>query len=933
MDSSNKLDNVYFGNDNAKEFPRAIDTILSKIRYHVLIRRVRILNFFEDFDKLRAGYVSEAIFKRCIDMILATTATCKLSSEEYNEIAKYYYDSERKMVNWRSFVDDVDSVFGTTKPYKPTPLPRKLFQHILHITDEEREQLEEVINIIKVYCNYHNSNVNLWCKDYDFHNSGYVSRFQFLRAFPQNLLSKDQLNLLIKSYTDPLVGHINYSKINNDVNIISSKQFIKQSFPVIPHNQMDKVPDGTEFVLKCVPKYIPARNETVLEIEDKIKKQIYVNRINLYSFFCDYDSLNHGIINPEQFYAGISLARINISDDEVKRVADAYTNAQGKIYYKLFCKNINTIFTVHNLEYYPTCDVKQPSYDYLVKTTNKLSPEKEERLKKVISFIKHEIDIRGLIIRPYFTDFDAFRCTSRTGKVMRSQFHRILSTMKIDLSQDDLYLLYEKYQDPETGLIKYMSFIDEVEFPKWNESEIRLTPRTPLPYDSYSANSISRCVIDKLKDKLKESSLNISNLFIAHDPNRSGEISRKQFIEVIEKLGITLTSAEANAITNRYSLYTDFGKCNWKLFIDDLEDHSVNISSLFSKDRTSHYLYNNDDLLEGMSQDAIDSCALKEFINRMYEVYKQDPKLFEQTFDELDGKREGVLDQNEMRHAFSSLGINLSNDDWTLLSKYYFREEEYLNNNLQKPLVFSYLVFLKDVKEVPTEIHEDFHKYRTNEKNRELYSMILRIINIYCKENGVNLKAIFQKKDPQDCGYIRKDLLHNIISSLNLNLSKYDTNIILEQNVERYNTGKFNYENFINEINSAFLDESINDKIVTDNKPRKYLSIYKPTFKNKEKCEKVIKEIASNTKCNILDIFKILKSNDIYSSGKITFEKFKEALIYICSFGKDNKNDIKNDVTNYLSVLMDNFNVNPVKDIDYYSFYFKLYNTMSSIKK
>jgi len=109
MDSSNKLDNVYFGNDNAKEFPRAIDTILSKIRYHVLIRRVRILNFFEDFDKLRAGYVSEAIFKRCIDMILATTATCKLSSEEYNEIAKYYYDSERKMVNWRSFVDDVDS--------------------------------------------------------------------------------------------------------------------------------------------------------------------------------------------------------------------------------------------------------------------------------------------------------------------------------------------------------------------------------------------------------------------------------------------------------------------------------------------------------------------------------------------------------------------------------------------------------------------------------------------------------------------------------------------------------------------------------------------------------------------------------------------------------------------------------------------------------
>jgi len=38
---------------------------------------------------------------------------------------------------------------------------------------------------------------------------------------------------------------------------------------------MDRVPDGTEFVLKCVPKHIPARNKSVLEIEDKIKKRIY----------------------------------------------------------------------------------------------------------------------------------------------------------------------------------------------------------------------------------------------------------------------------------------------------------------------------------------------------------------------------------------------------------------------------------------------------------------------------------------------------------------------------------------------------------------------------------------------------------------------------------------------------------------------------------
>jgi len=47
---------------------------------------------------------------------------------------------------------------------------------------------------------------------------------------------------------------------------------------------MDRVPDGTEYVLKCVPKQIPAGAESVLEIEDKIKKRIF-----LYIYIIDLD--------------------------------------------------------------------------------------------------------------------------------------------------------------------------------------------------------------------------------------------------------------------------------------------------------------------------------------------------------------------------------------------------------------------------------------------------------------------------------------------------------------------------------------------------------------------------------------------------------------------------------------------------------------------
>ena len=162
-------------------------------------------------------------------------------------------------------------------------------------------------------------------------------------------------------------------------------------------------------------------------------------------------------------------------------------------------------------------------------------------------------------------------------------------------------------------------------------------------------------------------------------------------------------------------------------------DQTVNISSLFSKDRANHYLYDNESLLECPTQESINSNALRELVHRMYDVYKNDPKLFKQVFEDMDSKGEGVLDQKQMCQAFALLGVKLTNDEWLLLAKYYFREVEYLNNKLQKPLVFSYQVFLKDVEKVPTKIHENYHIYRTNEKNRELYDMILKIIyiNVY----------------------------------------------------------------------------------------------------------------------------------------------------------------------------------------------------------
>lgn len=93
--------------DIVKHKPEDIEDVLARIRLICKQQRIRVGEFFRDFDKLRSGFITAAQFRIGLNM-----AKIVLSMQEFDELVNHFAaPKEGKHVKWRDFSDAVDEVF------------------------------------------------------------------------------------------------------------------------------------------------------------------------------------------------------------------------------------------------------------------------------------------------------------------------------------------------------------------------------------------------------------------------------------------------------------------------------------------------------------------------------------------------------------------------------------------------------------------------------------------------------------------------------------------------------------------------------------------------------------------------------------------------------------------------------------------------------
>ena len=88
----------------------SIDDLMARLKADVFRGRIRLREFFRDFDPLRAGVVTEAKFRTALD-----ESGLKLNDPEMTQLARHFADpADAKRVRYEALLSAIESVFTTS---------------------------------------------------------------------------------------------------------------------------------------------------------------------------------------------------------------------------------------------------------------------------------------------------------------------------------------------------------------------------------------------------------------------------------------------------------------------------------------------------------------------------------------------------------------------------------------------------------------------------------------------------------------------------------------------------------------------------------------------------------------------------------------------------------------------------------------------------
>ncbi|KAJ3133298.1 hypothetical protein HDU90_006246 [Geranomyces variabilis] len=634
--------------------PAKVQEVENKLRAHVYSHRIRVADLFADFDRLRSNFVPATQFRRCIGAILHKGVASPLTEAEVETLMAYYDVRNNKMIKWTSFVDSIDKVFGA-------------------------KRLE--------------SNPSLQAPD---PKDGFITINQFRRGIPANLLSMKEQDLLVEQYSSNY--SVNYFKLNTDVNRKVRRPANPESTNIIaqranPEYRTHFVPVGTEELIYPPKTQYKQFGPTGDEVEDKIKKRVYKERIRVIEFFRDYDRHNNGLVTEAQFRAGLRLASLELKEVEIKSLLGVYQERDGRVRYRDFSDSIEQVFTMKDLEKDPLLEVGPIPHQLLVQGVNSLPAEDESRCQQILDRLHGLVSERHLLFEPFFKDYDKYLGQCIIGRVTRSHFQRLLSSMKLDLSERDLHILFAKFEHEDApDQINYGAFIwavDPESYPAY-EWKKRETGQPNVPTDFFEAGPEAHLtpqpppkdapptlasLLHTLRTFTLKNRIRISEFFRDADKLRSYSIPRAEFIRGVHRMGVPGVSSEASDIlADAYADSAKVGCCKWKNFEEDIERV---FGETHLEGRPAYVpttlLEQPDPFLTESTLEYNEESKLADTLNMIRNFLRVRQTCVKPFFKDFDKLRTGYVTKAQFRQTLSYIRCPISEDEFTTLSKRYLK--------------------------------------------------------------------------------------------------------------------------------------------------------------------------------------------------------------------------------------------------------------------
>ncbi|RHY35731.1 hypothetical protein DYB37_005325 [Aphanomyces astaci] len=578
-----------------------VDAVEAPLRAIVARDRIRMKNFFTDYDRLRAGKCTDGQFQRAVKVcfgaltekdLLILVAAYSVPSEDPSHERKVDYVAFCKSVS--SLVQDRDDandeLHVDVAPLPTAPCTRDTRGDL---TDAEAASWTDLMTRLSHTVATRRILLKpLFC-DFDRGKTECVSCEQFARVwivhvlamFNMFLTSADEKQAILKRYASTRLNSLPPSHLSFD-----NKAFVNFKTFCLDLDEFQRR-DAAASTSSC-----PV-SSSASPLSGHVAKVHFAAGLNAAGFV-------------------LSNVDVEILANEFKYAVETERDVDGAalVAWTRFADEIDAVFTVKGLERDPTRDIRHSieaaeQTDAIVDTV--LAPDDEAAvvaaMQGMATFIQHQ----RLDIRPPFEDFDL----SNQGFVSASKFNRVLSIFNLlPANAATARLLTVKFSErgnaPHLGVsstcdVNYRAFLSALAnlapgrddatttvLPGAREFRLRQShtegdPLTTEAWRRHAKPAHAVAVESLLKDirlQTDTKRIRLKQFFTESDRLRSGDISVAKFHTAISRSGLHVDANDILTLNSAFQSTTKPDLINYRAFVlavestahvEDCRDHVV----------------------------------------------------------------------------------------------------------------------------------------------------------------------------------------------------------------------------------------------------------------------------------------------------------------------------------------------------------------------
>ncbi|KAK7002739.1 hypothetical protein BgiMline_004147 [Biomphalaria glabrata] len=872
-------------------------SIEENLRVIAQTKRIRVNEFFQDYDKLRSGFVSASQFFRC----LWQTLSVKLSEEEEQALCMKYGFTEDGKINYKKFCDAIElkfdpkNIYGSPDIQKvETPEYLGTLRSKRPLTVDAESRLVDILRRMQHFYNIRGINLRTQYEDFDKHHQGVVSESQFYRNFPGPVdIDDEDIKVLVEKYNDPKSpGLINYLNLHHDV--LAVHKYVEQE----KKPQLLSMGKSVDMVA-----LFPREDPTLAEILDKIRIAVFKNGIRTIEFFKDHDKLRSGVITDNQFVCGLALAcgkEAQLSRGEIQKLVENYRLPDGRVQYKQFCDAMENAFNIPDLDRKPTETVQRPAKGSLFRALKPLVEDEEQRLLGILSALSDKVEKERIMLYQYFKDFD--RSTAYTRIVTPSQFARILHFLNLDVSPGDFKLIINKFQDPASGDVNYPAFVQAIDkqFVATTITEekppivhdIRPIPKSMVETKWIESAPVSFVdLLARIRHIVLTNRLRINESFQDFDALRSGSITMAQFRRGLSSMGLSkigfhdLNDNQFNLLAAHYRNPSKPDQILWMNFVSDIE-------SVFTQtglEQMPSAVVQPQEYFRVPKPGTIDwSNASKEHkdlyeaaMDRIRKRVEHRSVQCRPVFQDFDRHNKGHISRTQFRQALTMLEIPIEESEMQALEALYSNDygvdyRKFLEDlQPSDPIPFMYVKRMEEIRKANSK--EALPEQRAV---TDLESVFIKIKTKVVKER-IRVYEFMKDYDKLHSGRMLKTSFRRALNLARLSLLESEVAMLEDkfQSIQDYDY--VNYLAFCQEIESVFTKDNLEktpEDVIEQFKPDEEWKVTELTAEENEQANKCLLRIAEKVYKNRMQLFPLFEDYDRIHNGAVSQSQFRRVL-------------------------------------------------------